>query len=184
MEYLQRHRPPARVSCRRRVSGQRGAALLEFALVAPLFLTLIYGIRGIVTLTRARYELTVVAHAVMREAASGVTSEAVLTALANGYAKAMGLRLTDRLVVTLEPAGPGSSAAATGPAGPLLAGIAPGVRIRVASLVPVGSLLPGRWTHGLPMSASSVCLIGCWKSPMTMLKAALHAPNMDKVGGV
>src|ERR1043166_1534568 len=100
---------------RQEAAPQRGAALLEFALVAPLFLSVIYGIRGIVTLSRARQELAIIAHAVMREAEAGVTSEAVLTALANGYAKSMGMRLTDRLVVTVEPAGLPSPAAAATP---------------------------------------------------------------------
>lgn len=165
-------------------SPQAGAALLEFALVAPLFLAIIYGIRGIVTLSRARYELAVVSHAVMREAAAGVTEETTLTALANGYAKFMGLRLTDRLVVTLEPAGMPSAAvvATPGPIRSLLANGVPGVRIRVSSLVPAGAILPGRWTRGFPMQCSSVCVIGSWKSPMAMLKKAVTVPDPDTGG--
>lgn len=169
----------------RQATAQRGVALLEFALVAPVFLALIYGIRGLATLSRARYDLAVVSHAVMREAESGVTSEAVLTALANGYVKALGLRLTDHLIVTVEPAGmavPGASAA--GPVRSLLAAAAPGVRVRVSALVPVGAILPGRWSHGFPMQCSSVCLIGCWKSPMGMLKKVLSVPEPDQVGPI
>jgi hypothetical protein len=109
----------------------------------------------------------------------------MLTALANGYAKAMGIKLTDRLVVTVEPAsaGPAPASAMSGPASSLLAGVAPGVRVRVSGLVPVGSILPGRWTHGFPIQCSSVVLIGAWKSPMSMLKKALHSPGSDKDGG-
>jgi len=166
-------------------STQSGAALLEFALVAPLFLAIIYGIRGIATLARARYELAVVSHAVMREAEAGVTEESTLTALANGYAKFMGLRLTERLVVTLEPAGmPSAAAVATpGPIRSLMANVLPGVKIRVSSLVPAAAILPGRWTRGFPMQCSAVCVTGCWKSPMAMLKKAVAVPDPDTVGG-
>ncbi len=165
----------------RRGPGQCGAALLEFALVAPLFLSLVYGLRGIVMLSRARYQLAVVAHAVMREAAAGVTSEPVLTALANGYARGIGLSLTDRVVVTVESAGMPSAPAAAlpGPFQSLLAGASPGTRIRVTGMVPVGRLLPGRWSAGFPVTYSSVCLIGSWKSPGKMLARALVVPGAE-----
>lgn len=179
-----RVRPRVTRPLRKDTAGQGGAALLEFVLVAPLFLSLIYGLRGIVTLSRARQELAIISHAVMREAESGVTNEAVLTGLANGYAKSMGMHLSDRLVVTLESAGLPSPVASgvPGPIGGLLASAAPGVRVKVTSLIPVGAILPGRWSHGFPMKCSTVCLIGCWKSPVAMLKNVLPVPSAGTSG--
>ncbi len=74
-------------------SGQQeGVALLEFALCLPLFLAVIYGMWTLASLVRATYQVAVIEHAVMREAVAGTTKPATLTALARGYARAVGAR--------------------------------------------------------------------------------------------
>ncbi len=164
--------------------GQRGAALLEVALVTPLFLTIVYGTWNLVALARARYQLAVVAHAIMREAAAGTTSATLLTGLANGYAKAIVLPATAHVVVTVESAGlptvPGGTP--VGPFRSLFAAATPGTRIKVAAVLPVGRPLRRIWSAGLPVAFESVCISGTWKAPFAALGRVLHIPGMSRAG--
>lgn len=148
--------------------GERGSALLEFALSAPLFATLIIGVAGLARVFSCRYQLSTVTHAVMREVAGGTTNEAILTALANGYAKAGSFVLKAPLAVTVEPAVCGGSVVSRLPAGPVrdfALGMAPGTRVRVRGVVPLSGLAGSIWRGGFPVECTVVVLTDPWKGP-------------------
>jgi len=154
-------------------AGERGAALVEFAVSAPFFALLIYGISQIALLSLWKYQLLMVTHAVMREAAGGTTDARVLTALANGYARAGGLGRSARLAVLIEPVGCATVSGSAGISGSLAAKFSPGVRLRVRALVPLSGLLGRVWRDGFPMESSAVVLPDPWKGCLGWLKGLL-----------
>ena len=167
--------------------GERGQALVEFVLLLPLALAFLFGIVTVASLARARYQVALVAHGVMREAAGGMTA-ADLNAAAQVYARAAGLSPRATLTVTVGAAAAGGAPAGTG--GGLLARLGrvatPGTPVTVRALVPVSAplfrLLPGGgWLVGgyLPVTCTSTCLIGTWKSPAAWIKDGLGV----KTGG-
>ena len=166
--------------------GERGQALVEFVLLLPLALAILFGIVTVASLARARYQVALVAHGVMREAAGGMTGAADLNAAAQVYARAAGLSSRATLTVTVGAA----AGAPAGAGGGLLARLgrvaSPGTPVTVRALVPVSAplfrLLPGGgWLAGgyLPVSCTSTCLIGTWKSPAAWIKDGLGV----KTGG-
>ncbi len=92
---------------RRRGRGERGVALLEFALVAPVFFMLLWGIVALAALARARQQLDSVHHAVVRHAAGGEKRAVVLERYAKTYADAAGLRTPVRVTVKASSIGTG-----------------------------------------------------------------------------
>ena len=82
---------------------EEGAALLEFVFCLPLFLVVVYGLLSLTALVRGRYQVVLVAHAVMREAVTGAEPEA-LNALARAYARAAGAYQLKHLSVSVESA--------------------------------------------------------------------------------
>jgi len=146
---------------------------VEFAISAPLFVLLIYGISQVALLSFCKYRLVVVTHAVMREAVGGTTDAVILTALANGYARSGGKASSARLAVFVEPAGCGPGADSGGMAGSLAAQFTPGVRLRVRTIVPLTGLLGRVWRGGFPMESSVVVLPDPWKGCAGWLKSLL-----------
>lgn len=114
-----------------------------------------------------------VTHAVMREAVGGTTDARVLTALANGYARAGSLGRSAQLVVSVEPVGcvPGTGSGQA--SGALAVKFAPGVRLRVRTAVPLTGFMAGIWRNGLPMESSVVVLPDPWKGCIGWLKGLL-----------
>ena len=152
---------------------EKGAALLEFSLIAPLFAVLIYGIAQVARVAAWRYGLAVVTHSIMREVAGGTTNEVVLTKLANGYARADGMGRNAGLVVTVEPAlcaGLDSSRVPVGPLRSMAAKFAPGSRIRVRGVIPLSGLAASVWKAGFPVQCSVVVLPDPWKSPLARVR--------------
>jgi len=156
--------------------GERASALLEFAVSAPLFAVLIYGLAQLTRLAAARYQLAVVTHSIMREVEGGTRNEIILTGLANAYAAAGGRGSPAALAVSLEPANCstlGMARIAPGVFRSVAARFAPGVRVRVRGVVPVSGLIGMVWKAGIPMECSVVCLPDPWKSPMGRLMGLL-----------
>lgn len=180
--------------------SQRGAALLELALAAPLFLVVIYGILSVSCLARGRYQLALITHGVMREAAGGQTEGYALSQCARRYAEAAGMGREAAVVVEVSPvslslggAGPDMS-----PRQSLLGGIFPGiylgaqsgfqiagiiggrmgraVRVTVRAAVPVGGLFRRIWPRGVPLESSFVCLPGVWQSPLELVRELVPLP--------
>jgi len=114
-----------------------------------------------------------VSHAVMREAVGGTTDAAVLTALANGYARAGGLGRSARMAVFVEPASCLPGAGSGGMAGSLAAKFSPGVRLRVRTTVPLTGFLGRIWRGGFPLESSVVVLSGPWKGCTGWLRGLL-----------
>jgi len=164
-----------------RATKEGGSALVEFAISAPLFALLIYGVSQIALLSLWKYQLLMVTHAVMREAVGGTTDAGVLTNLANGYAQAGGLGRSGDLAgfaggsaqlnVSIEPAGciPGGNSG--GMAGTLAAKFSPGVRLRVRTSVPLSGFLGRIWRNGFPLESSVVVLPDPWKGCIGWLKS-------------
>ena len=86
---------------------ERGVALLEFALVIPLFFMMLWGIVALAALSRARQQLDVVHHAVVRHAAGGEKRSEMLERYAKSYADAAGLRSRVRVTVRASSIGTG-----------------------------------------------------------------------------
>lgn len=82
---------------------EAGAALLEFVLCLPLVLVVVYGLLTLTALIRAKYQVVLVAHAVMREAVTGADPQ-TLNALAKVYARAAGGPRLRHLWVSVESA--------------------------------------------------------------------------------
>ena len=152
---------------------ERGAALLEFALSAPLLAVLIIGIAQVARVAAWRYQLSVVTHAIMREVAGGTSNEFILTKLANGYARASGMGMSSALAVTVEPAVCAGTAGSRVPLGvfrSIAVKMAPGTRVRVRGVIPLSGAAGRVWKAGFPVECSVVVLSDPWKSPMGMVK--------------
>ncbi len=144
--------------------------MLEFAITAPFFALLIVGTARIAQLAFIRYRLALVTHAVMREAAAGVTDARALTVLANAYARTGGLGEAVPLAVLVERAAfaqPASMGA--GMFRSLAQRFTPGSRIRVRCTVPLRGLVGAVFPHGLSMECAVVVMADPWKSPFRKL---------------
>jgi len=109
----------------------------------------------------------------MREAVGGTTDALVLTALANGYARAGGKAGVPEMVVTMETADCGSDPGVGGILGFISSKFAPGVRIRVATVVRLSGVMGRMWPKGIPMESSVVVLTDPWVDCFDWLKDLL-----------
>lgn len=76
-------------------------------MVVPVFFMLLWGIVALATLARARAQLDMVSHAIVRHAAGGEKKAAVLERYARNYAEACGLRTPVRVTVKASSIGTG-----------------------------------------------------------------------------
>ena len=160
--------------------SQRGAAMLEFAICLPLILSVICGAWSLLSLLRTRQQVTMVAHAVMREAAAGVTDENVLTALAAVYGREIGMNPAVPVRVSLGSGGLSAVLLSRIPAGPLrgiFSAAAVGTQVRVSAIVPFSGFLGRLFPAGMPLESSVVLLIDPWKSPFSKIGNALKIPG-------
>jgi len=140
--------------------------MIELALCLPLFLMTLYGIWGITGLLKAKYQMLLIHHAVMREAAGGIANPQALSILAEGYARSMGVKGLEELRVSVKSVRLPQS---YNPVSSLIASLARGSRVRVAARMPVVGPMARIWPDGITMECSSVCLIGTWKNPLSKL---------------
>lgn len=154
--------------------------MLEFAMCLPLILSVICGAWSLFSLMRTRQQVTMVAHAVMREAASGKTDEVSLTALAAAYGREMGMSPAILLRVSVKPGGLDAGLLSRVPAGPLrsLFSVASvGTQVRVSAVIPFSGLLGRVFPAGMPMESSAVLLTDPWKSPFSRVNKVLKMPG-------
>lgn len=152
--------------------AESGAALLEFALVAPVFCMLLWGIVALAALARARSQLEMVAHAVVRHAAGGEKNAAKLERLATGYAAAAGLRAPVRVTVK-------ASGIQTGLGGALPVGLgwvagasafAKEVRCEARVRLPVISRLRGAIPDSLTLTCVNTVVPDTWSNNFGITK--------------
>lgn len=151
---------------RERGRGEAGTALTEFALCLPVITMVICGSWTIISLLGARYQMALIAHAVMREATGGVMNDDSLSVLAQGYARAMNARRLERISVEIGSAGPPADA---GPLVAVIAHLVPASVVRVRANVVVPGPLGRAWPDGMNLECSTVCLLDPWKDPLSIL---------------
>src|SRR6185369_17331439 len=92
--------------------AEQGQSLLEFALILPLAVAIVLGLVGVASVGRARYQVALVAHGVMRDAAGGTVDPVALNASARSYAQAAGLSPRATVTVAVGAAAAGMTAPA------------------------------------------------------------------------
>lgn len=138
--------------------------MIEFALSVPLFLFIIWGLVTMVSLSRAKLQVAMVAHAVMREAAGGQTDEDELGKLGKAYAKAIGMNEKTRDSMKVKV---GSGLVPTG--GGVLSAVLPipqRVTVEVSAKVPDSLRI---FTGPVTLSCSHDVLTGTWKDPWKLI---------------
>lgn len=162
-------------------SADAGASLAEFALVIPLFLAMIWGLVTLVSIARARMQVAILAHAVMREAEAGIVEPAALTGLAKSYGRAcgMGRAAVDSISVEVGDGGGGIEAGGAALFDRVARRAAGSTRIAVRARVPVPDGLR-LLTGPLEAACSNVCVAGTWKQPWGMLKELVSLPDPRK----
>ncbi len=158
--------------------GQRGAALLELALILPLFVAVIYGVWGVALAARARWQLATVAHAVMREVAAGTLDPWTLKGLAQSYAEADPGRFSALTVeVAPEDLGLGASGGLAGLVASWLSDLVTGVRVTVTASYRLTGPLRRVFPEGVHMSYSNTVLVDPWKYPIARLASVIGLPS-------
>ena len=144
-----------------------GQALVEFAVAVPVMLMLFHMTWAMVMISGFRLQVALVAHAMMREAAAGTEDPRLLTALANAYAKEVGI--PRRAVITVTVGEEDAEAAFGG----MLAGMFAGTRVNVAAWMPATGPLKFFFPLGVRVRHSSSVVSDPWKSPMSRFKNML-----------
>jgi Flp pilus assembly protein TadG len=163
------------------MGSQRGAALVEFALVIPLFLSILWGLVTLVAIARARLQIAIVARAVVREAAAGVRDREPLTEVARVYARACGMDPSAVASLTAEArAGGVKLGVAGGKVFGWLVGVASWtqvVAVRARVRIPDSlRLLVGP----VEIECANTCVVGTWKEPWAMLGRLIPLPGVSK----
>lgn len=167
----------------RHCSGDSGAALVELALVAPLFIAVVWGLVTLTALARSRLQVATVAHAVMREVQAGVSDTAELTRAARAYARACGMARADAgsIVVELGEGSAGLGLEATG----AFAGVAKRAsgwkRVSVRARVRVPDSLR-LLTGPAELRCENVCVTDCWKAPWSLVSGIFRMPDPRREG--
>jgi len=131
--------------------GESGAAFMEFALALPLFIFTIWGFITVISLSRAKLQLAMVTHAVVREAAAGLTDSGRLTMLGRAYAEAVGMGKEVADTVHIKASG---------------SLLVTNITVSVSPQIPDSLKM---LTGGLVMTCTNDCVADTWKNPVQRL---------------